>query len=119
MRFYHIMNIIFWQEDMKKLFDEIGTSLKVVADSHNMQLYCEGEAGWELWSAAAGAAPDLIHHIKRLGNLLNLLFGDSHAFIFYLYTKLSMFKPSQNLDFSTFLRRFNRIIHQIVEQRFK
>ncbi len=33
------------QEDMKKLFDEIGVSLKVVADSHKMQLFCEGEEG--------------------------------------------------------------------------
>lgn len=35
-----------WQnEDMKKLFAEIGTSLKVVADSHGMELACESEEG--------------------------------------------------------------------------
>lgn len=36
------------QEDMKKLFAEIGTSLKVVADSHKMHLSCEAEEGM-LW----------------------------------------------------------------------
>ena len=36
------------QEDMKKLFTEIGTSLKVVADSHKMHLSCEAEEGM-LW----------------------------------------------------------------------
>ena len=36
------------QEDMGKLFSEIGASLKVVADSHNMQLSCESEKGM-LW----------------------------------------------------------------------
>lgn len=36
------------QEDMRKLFAEIGASMKVVADSHNMQLFCEGEEG-KLW----------------------------------------------------------------------
>ena len=36
------------QEDMAKLFAEIGTSLKVVADKHNISLYCESEEGM-LW----------------------------------------------------------------------
>ncbi len=36
------------QEDMAKLFTEIGTSLKVVADKHNISLYCESEEG-TLW----------------------------------------------------------------------
>lgn len=36
------------QEDMKKLFGEIGVSLKVIADSHKMHLSCESEEGL-LW----------------------------------------------------------------------
>lgn len=38
-------NIEWQQEDMEKLFGEIGTSLQVIADSHQMKLTCESEQG--------------------------------------------------------------------------
>lgn len=41
-------NLEWQQEDMQQLFGEIGTSLKVITDSHKIQLSCEAEKG-TLW----------------------------------------------------------------------
>lgn len=38
-------NLDWKQEDMQELFQEIGTSLKVIADNRSMKLVCESEQG--------------------------------------------------------------------------